>query len=64
MGANGLDNLSSGRNDAERCERTAVDHRLTIHEYFVFGIVTVDHVDLDPQFTPELRRHTGGVQTG
>jgi hypothetical protein len=63
MGANGLDNLSSGWHDAECCESSTVDDSLAIHEHFVLSIAPVDHVDLDPQVTSQLRRHTGGVQT-
>jgi hypothetical protein len=64
MGANSLDNLSLGRHDAECCESSTVDDGLTIHEHFVLAIAAVDHVDIDPQVTSQLRRHTGGVQTG
>ena len=58
-----VDNLPPGGDDPERRERSAVDHGLTIHEHLVLAVLTVDHVDLDPQVTPELRRHTDGVQT-
>ena len=64
MGANHRDNLSPGRHDAECCESSTVDDGLTIHEHFVFAIGAVLHLDLDPQVTSQLRRHTGGVQTG
>jgi hypothetical protein len=64
MGANGLDNLSSGRHDAERRERSTVDDSLIIHEHFVLAIGAVLHLDIDPQVTSQLRRHTGGVKTG
>jgi hypothetical protein len=63
MGANGLDDLSSGRHDAECCESSTVDDGLTIHEHFVLAVAAVDHVDIDPQVTSQLRRHTDGVQT-
>ena len=62
MRANGLDNLPSGGDDPERRERSAVDHGLTIHEHLVLAVLTVDHVDVDPEVTAQLRRHTGGVQ--
>jgi len=48
MSANGLDNLSSCWHDAERCESAAVDHGLTIHQYCVFAIASVNHLDIDP----------------
>jgi len=63
MSANSLDNLSSGWHDAERCERSTVDDGLTIDEHFVFAIRAVLHLDLDPQVTSQLGRHTGGVET-
>ena len=63
MGPNGLDSLSPGGHDAQYSESAAVDHRLTIHEYPILAIASVDHVDIDPQVTSELRRHTDGVQT-
>jgi hypothetical protein len=61
--ANSLDNLSSGWHDAEYCESSTVDDGLTIHEDLVLTISAVNHVDIDPQVTPQLRRHTDGVQT-
>ena len=64
MGANSLDNFSSGRHDAECCESSTINDGLTIHEHFVFAIGAMLHLDLDPQVTSQLRRHTGGVQTG
>jgi hypothetical protein len=63
MGANSLDNLSPGWHDAECCESSTVDDGLTIHEHFVLRITAVDHVDINPQVTSQLRRHTDGVQT-
>ena len=63
MSANSLDNLSSGWHDAECCEGSTVDDGLTIHEHLVFAIGAVLHLDLDPQVTSQLRRHTGGVET-
>jgi hypothetical protein len=63
MGANSLDNLSSGWHDAECGESSTVDDGLTIHEHFVLAIATVDHVDINPQVTSQLRRHTDGMQT-
>ena len=51
MGANSLDNLSPGWNDAECGEGSAINDGLTIHEHFVFGIGAMLHVDLDPQVT-------------
>ena len=63
MGANSLDNLSSGWHDAECCETSTINDGLTIHEHFVFAIGAVLHLDFDPQVTSQLRRHTGGVQT-
>jgi hypothetical protein len=64
MGANSLDNLSSGWHDAECCKGSTVDDGLTIHEHFVLAIGAVLHLDIDPQVTSQLRRHTGGVQAG
>ena len=61
MCANSLDDLSSGWHDAERCESSAVDDGLTIHEHFVLAIGAVLHLDIDPQVTSQLRRHPGGV---
>ncbi len=61
MCANSLDNLSSRRNDAECRESSTVDDGLTIHEHLVLTISAVNHVDVDPQVTSQLRRHTGGV---
>ena len=61
--ANSLDNLLSGWNDAECCESSTVDDGLTIHEHLVLAISAVNHVDIDPQVTSQLRCHTGGVQT-
>ena len=63
MRPHGLDNLPPGGDDPKRRERSAVDHGLTINEHLVLAVLTVDHVDLDPQVTPELRRHTDGVET-
>jgi len=63
-GANSLDNLSSGRHDAECGENSTVDDGLTVHEHFVLAIGAVLHLDIDPKVTSQLRRHTGGVQTG
>ena len=63
MGANGLDNLSSRWHDAERCESAAIDHGLTIYQYRVLAIAPVNHLDIDPQVTSQLRRHTGSVKT-
>lgn len=63
MGANSLDYLASGWHDAECCKSSAVDDGLTIHEHFVFAIGAVLHLDLDPQVTSQLGRHTGGVET-
>ena len=63
VGANGLDNLSSRWHDAERCESAAIDHGLTIYQYLVFAIAPVNHLDIDPQVTSQLRRHTGSVKT-
>jgi hypothetical protein len=59
--ANSLDNLSSRRHDAECCESSTVDDGLTIHEHLVLTISAVNHVDIDPQVTSQLRCHTGGV---
>ena len=64
MCANSLDNLSSGRYDAEYCESSTVDDGLAIHEDLVLTISAVNHVDINPQVTSQLRRHTDGVQTG
>jgi hypothetical protein len=64
MGADSFDNLSSSWHDAKCCESSTINDRLTIHEHFVLAIGTMLHLDLDPQVTPQLRRHTGGVQTG
>ena len=61
--ANSFDNLSSGWHDAECCENSTVDDGLTIHENLVLTISAVNHVDIDPQVTSQLGRHTGGVQT-
>ena len=61
--ANSLDNLSSGWDDAKCCESSTVDDGLTIDEHLVLTISAVNHVDIDPQVTSQLRCHTGGVQT-
>jgi hypothetical protein len=61
--ANSLDNLSPSWHDAECCECSAVDDCLTIHENLVLTVSAVNHVDIDPQVTSQLRCHTGGVQT-
>ena len=60
-GANGFDNLSPSGHDPQCRKRAAVDHGLTIHEYAVLAIASVDHIDIDREVTSELRRHTGGV---
>jgi hypothetical protein len=62
-GANSLDNLSSGWHDAECCESSTVDDGLTIYEHLVLAKSAVNHVDIGPQVTSQLRCHTGGVQT-
>jgi hypothetical protein len=62
-GANSLNNLSSGWHDAECCESSTINDGLPIHEHFVFAIGAMLHLDLDPQVSSQLRRHTGGVQT-
>jgi hypothetical protein len=62
MEANSLDDLCSRWHNAEGCESSTVDDGLTIHEHLVLAIAAVDHVDINPQVTSELRRHTGGVQ--
>jgi hypothetical protein len=61
MCANSLDNPSSRWHDAECCEGSTVDDGLTIHEHLVLTISAVNHVDIDPQVTSQLRCHTGGV---
>ncbi len=63
MGADGFDNLASGRHDAECRESSTVDYDLPIHKYFVLGVTTVDHIDVDPEVASELRRHPDGVET-
>ena len=63
MCANSLDNLSSGRYDAEYCETSTVDDGLTIHQHFVLTISAVNHVYINSQVTSQLRRHPDGVQT-
>ena len=63
MCANSLDNLSSGRYDAEYCESSPVDDGLAIHEDLVLTVSAMNHFDINPQVTSQLRRHTDGVQT-
>ena len=62
-GANRVEDPAPPRDDAQGYQRTAIDHSLTIDDHLVFAIVTVDHIDIDAEVAPELRRHTDGVQS-
>jgi hypothetical protein len=61
FGSHGFDNLTVTRNDTEGRQRAAVDHLFPVDQNLVFGVASVDHVDVDAELTSELRRHTGGV---
>jgi hypothetical protein len=63
MSAYGFDDLASRWHDPQCCQNPTVDDGLAIHKDFVLAITTVDHIDVDPEVTSELRRHPGGVET-
>ena len=56
-----LDHFLSSGHDAQRGERAAIDHGLAINEYLVLGVAAVNHIDINAQFAPDPRRHTGGM---
>jgi len=62
--ADSLDYFVAARNYAERGERSTVDHHFAVDQYLVLGIVSMNHVHVDLQLTPELRRRTDGVESG
>jgi hypothetical protein len=64
VGPHGFDDLAGGGQDAHPPQRTAIDHRLTIHQDFELSIAAVDFFDLGPQLATDPRRHTDGVQAG
>ena len=60
--SNGLDYFFPAWYYTQRGERSSIDHHIIIDKNFVLGIMTVNHVDIDVQFTFELRRRTDSVE--
>jgi hypothetical protein len=60
-GSNCFDYFPSGGKDAQKGGRTSIDHCLVTDEHLELAIAAADHLDLDPQFPAQARRHTGGV---
>jgi hypothetical protein len=58
------DNLPCRRHYPEDHEAATIDNYLVVHEDFVFAVMPVDRVDLDPELAAEPCRHTDGMQTG
>lgn len=62
--AHSLDNLAGGWHQTQSGKNPAIDDGLAIDEDLVLSVSAVDRLDVDLQFSPQLRRHTDGVETG
>ena len=60
----GVEHLPARREHTQRTPGTAVNYGLSIDQDLKLAVVTVDHLDLDPQLAPQLVRHPGGMQRG
>jgi len=62
--ANCVDNLLARGHYAQRGERSAIDNDFAIDENLVLAVASVNHLGLDAEITPKLRRRTDGVKSG
>ena len=63
MCTHAIDDRSPRGQYAESRERPAIDDGCSIDDYLEFAVVSMNHVHLDLQRTPNERRHTDGMES-
>ena len=58
-----LDDFSPGGHNTQRRQRAPIDDSLTIHQHLIFGVTTVDHIDIDSEVFSDLRCRTDSVKS-